>query len=134
MSLSPCICVVLSYLVSSLSPSAPISVSDRFLGTLPWGSRSPVCRKPDLHHLFFIFWKVSLTSYLREVGGGRASCLTPPLSLPPPLLNPSPPPASCPREASPALSHFGISQALIPCLLPTAHCRAGKTGRPLLIN
>lgn len=70
LSLPPCLCIIV-YLVSSLSPSAPISVSDHFLGTLPWGSRSPVCRKPDLHHLFFIFWKVSFTSYLREVGVGE---------------------------------------------------------------
>lgn len=61
-----------------------ISVSDNFLGTLPWGSGSPVRRKPDLHHLFFIFWKRPLHFLPEGSGGGGASCLVYP--FPSPLL------------------------------------------------
>ena len=102
-----CLCLCLSASLSIFSPlqslslSAPISVSHHFLGTLPWGSRSPVCRKPDPHHLFFIFWKRQLHFLPEGSGGGGAGCLPPPLSSPLLIFWAVPSPRSCPREDRP---------------------------------
>lgn len=87
MSVSTFLHLRLSHLLS-LSFAAPISVSDHFLETLPWGSRSPVCRKPDLHHLFFIFWKRPL-NFLPEGSGGGGSGLPGSTSFHPPSFTES---------------------------------------------
>ena len=130
----------LSSLLSSLFLSLPpISVSDHFLGTLPWGSRSPVCRKPDPHHLFFIFWKRQLHFLPEGRGGGEAGCLAPPLSLPPSSSEPIPSPSSLPQggqtKAFPVLGHCGTeNRALIQSLPCAAHHGLGEATRPLLIH
>lgn len=101
-SLSMFLHLCLSSLLSSLFLSLPpISVSDHFLGTLPWGSRSPVCRKPDPHHLFFIFWKRQLHFLPEGRRGGGAGCRLHPFPSPLPFQSPSPAPAPCPREDRP---------------------------------
>lgn len=129
------LCLPVSSLFHSLHL---IALSDNFLGSLPWGFHSPVCRKPDLHHLFFIFWKRPLHFLPEGSGGGGEGCLAPTLSLPPHFLNPFPPSAPCPRELGaepfPALGHCGISnQALIHDLPSTAHRRVKEAARPPLI-
>ena len=139
MSVSTFLHLRLSHLLS-LSFAAPISVSDHFLETLPWGSRSPVCRKPDLHHLFFIFWKRPL-NFLPEGSGGGGSGLPGSTSFHPPsftesILAPPHPSSLSPElraEAFSAQGHYGTrNQAPIHHLPSTAYCRVGKAESPLV--
>lgn len=100
LSVSSCLSISALTLAHSLALSS-VSASN-VLGTLPWGSRSPVCGKPDLHHLFFIFWKHQL-HFLPEGGGGggAAAWLHP---FPHSFQNQSPPLQPCSWEDKLGLS------------------------------
>lgn len=132
LSLSPFFCILIYLLSSPVFLSLPpISVSHHFLGTLPWGSRSPVCRKPDPHHLFFIFWKRQLHFLPEGSGGGGAGCLTPPPSFPSSFSEPSPPPAPAPGGTDPGFPCGTKNQALIHVSPSAAHRRVAVGQRGL---
>lgn len=135
--LSLSFCILIYLLSSPISFSlCPSPVSHHFLGTLPWGSRSPVCRKLTLIICFYILETSAWLPAPEGSGGGglRAACLHP---FPPPpsfFWCPAPTPAQGGTDpAFPVLVTVAQNQALIHVPPSAAHRRSGSGGNETLL-